>query len=398
MQYSKEMLENRTYTNTPTQMEPLNPQTILPAGIADPREARKLAKQVKTGALVQENGDIIFRMIAPEAKTVSVDLPTANIHVDLEKKEDGIWEATLPYTVCGPKATEWKVDGNYVLHPWGNIYFSYSHPVNYVDIPDPSLPEVLIKDVPHGSVRHEYYYSEATGQYEQAVVYTPAGYDNSTEEYPVLYLQHGAGEGATSWVWDGKANFILDNLIAEGKAKPFIVVMNNGMTRTKKDEDPANGRFAGFTDMLLLDCMPFIEKKFRVRKDKWGRAMAGLSMGSMQTSLIGMTHPELFGYLGLFSGFMRGAGMGASTEIADNPHLAIIQDAGKFMEEFKVFFRGVGQDDPLKKAFIEDDGICEKYAIDPANNPNHTRIIYPGVHDWNVWRMCLRDFAQLIFK
>ncbi len=397
MQLSEEMLTNRSYSNTPLHFSPLLPETVTPPGITDPMEARAKARQIPTGALVQSNGDVLFRMYAPNAHSVEVLFETQKIRVELEKKEDGLWEALFPYRFSGPKATEWRVDGTYVLHPYANIYFSYNRAVNYVDIPDPEMDYVLIRDVPHGSVTHEYYWSNATENWQSCTVYTPPGYQQSGETYPVLYLQHGAGEGETSWIWNGKTNFILDNLIAEGGCVPFIVVMNDGMVRTKADEGGFMRSFNGFASMLLDDCMPFIESRYRVRTDKWSRAMAGLSMGSMQTSIIGMNHPELFGYLGLFSGFM-GSAMRMGDRKTEQPHLAAIHDKAKFEADYKVFFRGIGQDDALYAHFAADDELCERYGVDPANLSTHVRRIYPGVHDWNVWRRCLHDFAQLIFR
>jgi len=391
---SQEMLQNRAYTSMPTQFSELRPEMLMPEGVTDMREMMMKAKPLPTGALVQENGDVLFRIIAKEAKKVSVLIQPERIEIELADRGDGVWEALFPFQFAGPKATEWRVDGTYVLHPYAPIYYSYSHPVNYVDIPDVEMDYVLIKDVPHGTVSHEYFWSKATENFESCVVYTPPGYETGTEKYPILYLQHGAGEGETSWIWNGKANFILDNLIAEGKCKPFIVVMNNGMIRGK-NEQPMSMRSNTFAEMLLNDCKPFIEAKYRVIGDKWNRAMAGLSMGSMQTSAIGMTHPELFGYLGLFSGFMRT--MGGDESLEAQPHLKCLQDIEKFRADFKVFFRGMGEGDGFWDTFAQDDAICERFGADPAHLDTHIRKTYPGVHDWNVWRRCIHDFAQLIF-
>lgn len=384
MEISKEMLENRTYSHTPCHFSKLAPEQVSPTDT------------LQTGAIVQPNGDVLFRMYAPAAHSVSVDIAAHNIHIELENNGDGIWEAVFPYRFSGPKATEWRVDGNYVLHPYANIYFSYNRAVNYVDIPDPEMDYVLVKDVPHGSVSHEYFFSKATGNFESSLVYTPPGYESGDKKYPILYLQHGAGEGETSWIWNGKANFILDNLIAEGKCEPFIVVMNDGMIRTAEDGSQRFGRFHGFTHMLLEDCMPYIESKYRVIGDKWHRAMAGLSMGSMQTSIIGLSHPELFGWLGLFSGFM---GLPtADRTIEAQPHLAAFWDADKLQSNYRLFFRGIGEEDYFKNVFDADDAFCEERGIDPGHLPIHVRRIYPGIHDWNVWRRCIHDFAQMIFK
>ena len=397
MKISEEMLKNRSYSSTPTHFSPLAPEVILPPDAGNPILTQQLVKKIPTGALVQPNGDVIFRMYAPEAKSVDVTFPMHRITVQLEKKEDGMFEALFPYQFSGPKATDWRVDGTYVLHPYANVYFSYDRTENYVDIPDPEMEYVMIRDVPHGSVTYDYFYSEATENWESCLVYTPPGYQDSGEEYPVLYLLHGMGEGETSWMFNGKTNFILDNLIAEGKCAPFLVVTLDGMVTTKKDGPDVFTKFDGFTEMLLSDCIPFIEGRYRVKKDKWSRAMAGLSMGSIQTSIIGMKHPELFGYMGLFSGFMV-SGLHLREKAYEQEHLAAVRDREKFEADYRLFFRGIGQDDPMYSFFAADDAYLEKYGMEPAKLRTHVRRIYPGVHDWNVWRRCLHDFSQLIFR
>lgn len=386
MEISKEILENRSFSHTPSHFSPIAPEWI--GGEQD-------GASVQTGAIVQPNGDVLFRMYAPGASSVRVHFAAHGIWLDLKHAENEIWEAVFPYQFSGPKATEWYVDGNYVLHPYGNLYFSYGRTVNYVDIPDPEMDYVLVKDVPHGSVSYEYFYAKATGKTESCLVYTPPGYETGEKKYPVLYLQHGMGEGETSWVFNGKVNFILDNLIAEGKCKPFIVVMNDGMIRTEEDEGMFRS-FRGFTRLLLEDCMPHVEKKYRILGDKWNRAMAGLSMGSMQTSVIGLTHPELFGWLGLFSGFMCALGM--ETTLEAQPHLKACLDPAQMAKDYKLFFRGIGKEDDLKSFFDADDVFCREHHIDPGELPIHVRKIYPGIHDWNVWRRCIYDFAQMIFR
>jgi len=168
------------------------------------------------------------------------------------------------------------------------------------------------------------------------------------------------------------------------------------MIRTREDGTQMFGSFAGFTWMLLEDCMPFIEKKYRILGDKWNRGMAGLSMGSMQTSIIGLSHPELFGWLGLFSGFMTGLGKGRTVE--EQPHLKACLDPEQMAKDYKLFFRGIGEDDELKSFFDADDEFCKAHHITAEEFPIHIRKIYPGIHDWNVWRRCIHDFAQLIFR
>ena len=339
------------------------------------------------GAVVLENGDVRFTMHAPTAASVEVKVPVGDRTVVLSKDDNGIWTGILPYETPGPKATEWYVDGVYVLNSYAPIYYGYSRPVNYVDIPDPEQDFFLIKDVPHGAVTHEFYYSSVAGEWESCTVYTPPGYQESGESYPVLYLQHGAGENENCWVFNGKVNFIADNLIAEGKAVPCIIVMNNGMVQL-----PGEGATT-FPKILLEDCIPFIEKHYRVKTDKWSRAMAGLSMGSMQTSYTGLSHPELFGYLGLFSCFLHMI-MGQTEE----KYLKAFDDLDTFRKNYKLFWRGWGVDDAFVNVFAEDDAFLASKHASPEELDCHVKVTYPGYHDWYVWRMCVRDFLPLLFR
>ena len=275
------------------------------------------------------------------------------------------------------------------------IGFGASRPINYADIPQPEEDFYLCKDVPHGSVVQEYYYSATTGTMKSCLVYTPAGYMKETSgEYPVLYLQHGHGENEQCWVHQGRVNFIMDNLIAAGKAEPCIVVMNNGMVQ--KNENGVRVLDQTRIERLLLeDCIPFIESHYRVRTDKWSRAMAGLSMGSMQTSIVTMKHPDMFGYAGVFSGFVGPF----NKANAENSYIQLLDDREKFTQSFRVFFRACGDEDLVAlERFEADRALFEEKGLAPAENSVHVEKMYPGEHEWNVWRMCLRDFAQYLFR
>lgn len=269
--------------------------------------------------------------------------------------------------------------------------------MNYVEIPDPNAPYMTLRDVPHGSIVTEYYYSDVLEEWERCLIYLPPNYQEGGE-YPVLYLQHGYSENETSWVYNAKINFILDNLIADGKALPFIVVMANGMFHGKYNI------FADFQDPFersLLTCLiPFIEKKYRVIKDKWHRGIAGFSMGSMQSSLIGLHNMDTFAYIGLLSGFMRRVGgpekdVDKSLEV--NNHLLKMFDRENFEKEIKLFFRGIGSKDGTKKAFDVDDELLEEHGM--TDCPNLVRFIAEGYpHDWSTMRILFTEFAQKVFK
>lgn len=342
---------------------------------------------------IQADGRVFLRLAAPEAQKVSFVI--AEEEYICSRGNDGIWQMELPFQT-GHHYVQLKIDGTEVLTPLLPISYGYSRPYNYVELPGEDFYQ--IKEVPHGSVRREYFYSSVTGGWESCVVYTPAEYEKKPEKiFPVLYLQHGHGENETSWTTAGKVHFILDNLIAEKKAVPFVVVMCNGMVQTVTGNGHRIVDFMLLEQQLLKDCMPFIEQKFHVGRSREFRAMAGLSMGSLQTSMIGFNHPEIFSALGVFSGFVSDMMQGSELDMVDrgpgaNEHLAILDDPAAFDKTFSVFFRAIGEEDPYRDYFIADDKMLQEKGI------SQIRKIYKGIHDWNVWRQCIRDFAQLIFQ
>lgn len=345
--------------------------------------------------LVQdENGAYWLQMKAPEAAKVQLEINTDRY--DLEKDENGIWRVKLPLT-AGLHYIHLLVDGTLWLSPYLPIGYGYSRPCNTIALPEEDGDFYQLKDVPHGRLIREYYYSSVTGRWSSCMIYTPPGYEEETDKiFPVLYLQHGHGENECGWSSAGKVPFILDNLIAEGKCTQFAVVMSNGMVQ-KRENDKNIVDFMLFDRCLTEDIIPFAEKRYRIGGSKERRAMAGLSMGSVQTSIAGFCHPELFSSLGIFSGFLYNWIQGSEIDMVkrasgDNSHLAFLEDRENFDKAFKIFFRAIGDKDPFLSFFEEDDVRCEKSGI------RQERRIYNGIHDWNVWRQCIRDFSQLIFR
>lgn len=353
-----------------------------------------------TGAKVLENGDVQFGIFAPEAKNVSVmfDLKPGQF-IPLTKGEDGIWKTVVPFdpTFCGPKAFTFYIDGAEVVSPYAPIYFCINRPINYVEIPDPNAEFVFMRDVPHGSVVNEFYWSEVLEEYERCLIYLPPSYHEGGE-YPVLYLLHGYSENETSWNYNGKVSHIMDNLIAEGKTEPFIVVMPHGMFHGKYNnfpdfQDP-------FEKSLIECCIPAIEKKYRVKADKWNRAIAGFSMGSMQSCVIGLQNMDVFSRIGLLSGFMRKIGRPESDLCKDlelNNHLKRMMDQENFEKEIKLFFRGIGSLDMKFDAFQVDDEICEEQGF--SGYQNYVRFVAEGYHhDWAIMRVLFHEFAGQVFQ
>ncbi|MBQ6335416.1 MAG: hypothetical protein IJI46_10135 [Erysipelotrichaceae bacterium] len=349
--------------------------------------------EIPHGALDLGDGLVRFAMYAPTAQ--SVQLKVLGETYDLERQDDGNWVKEVKLNKRGFINIDFYVDGNAIINPMALIGYGSSAPINFLELAGED-DFYLLKDVPHGSISEEYYYSTVTNCMRCMEIYLPAEYyENPEKEYPTLYLQNGHGENEKCWIYQGKANFILDNLIAEGKAEPMIIVMNNGMVQIQGEE----GRYLNTNllgEVLIRDCIPYVEKRYRVKKDPSYRAMAGLSMGSYQASFTVLSHPEVFAYDGAFSGFIQNPPV---LRRGEETHLKALEDPEKFKKDFKVIFRGCGDEDKIVlPCFAEDEELMAKHHLSPEEYPGHVVKIYKGTHEWNVWRECLRDFAQLLFK
>ena len=333
----------------------------------------------KQGICYREDGSVEVRLQLPQTAQKACIRLMDGPSYDLIKNDQNIWEARFAPEM-GFNYADVTVDGEVVLSPYLPIGFGASRPINYIDLPGEGDAFYQPAEGAHGTVVQHYFASSLTGELETCLVYQPPEYDPN-QAYPVLYLQHGLGENEAGWVHQGRANHILDRLIGSGKAKPMLVVMCSGMVQVNGEHN-----LEIFPKLLVQDVIPFIERTYCVKTDKWHRAMAGLSMGSMHTSMATLTHPELFGYAGLFSGFLRFIWK------EDQPHLKALDDPQRFAADYRVFFRAMGDADPFFKWFAEDDAILEEKGVQV------TRRLYTGGHGWQVWRHCLRDFLPLIFK
>jgi len=310
---------------------------------------------------------------------------------NFEKGSNGQWTLTTNPCRAGLHYFAISVDGAKVDYPNSGHYFGWGKWTSMIEIPDSQLDFYLPKKVPHGEVHIHFYDSKTTLATRKCLVYTPPGYDqNVNEKYPVLYLQHGAGESELGWTMQGKVNFILDNLIAEGKVKPFIVVMDNGYA-TRPGTESEHQFAPGGPDNLLADLVnneliPMIDATFRTLGDPKNRAIAGLSMGGGQALRIGFDHPELFGTVATFSGGGRG---NFDLETAYN---GLFKDADRFNQTYKLFFVGCGT---LESMYPGMKGMFESLKAHGI----HTAFSGPlGSHEWQVWRVNLYDFAQVVFK
>jgi enterochelin esterase family protein len=348
---------------------------------------------------------------------VQVKIGIAQDTFDMVKGADGAWTVTTTPLVVGFHDYYVTLDGSPVADPSTHIFFASGWEQSGIEIPEPANVDYsLPKDVPHGQVSQRWYYSKVTGKWRRCYVYTPPDYDTGKARYPVLYLMHGYGEDETAWHRQGRADFILDNLIAAKKAKPMIIVMDN-LNAVKPGEDgtifaarglpqspaaSAAGRgaaptgrggladFTGatFTEMMLTDLMPMVEKTYRVLPGRDNRAMAGLSMGGMQTFLTTLVNLDKFAYIGGFSGSCGGRGAAFDRKTSCSGAFA---DPAAFNKKTKLLFLGIGSvEGPATKNFSEQltkAGIHNVYYESPGT-----------AHEWLTWRRSLNEFAPRLFR
>ena len=341
------------------------------------------------GYKVYPDGKVWVSLYGPTANEVKAGYPKN--FVPLEKQEDGMWTGTIQYEEPGLKELHFYVDGVRIINPLAPIGYGWGYGINYIEVPDPDQDYILIKDVPHGTVSQEYFHSTVTGEVECCYVYTPPTYrENLDKFYPVLYLQHGGGENETCWTHLGKANFIMDNLLAEGKCREFIIVMNNAMMQVNTDGCPKLDT-SKYNEMVIKDCIPFIEKKYRAISDKKARAIAGLSMGSLLSGKMIMEHYDVFGSAGLFTGYTYPVMPGYDPHMQDE-QLKALDDAETFNREVNPFFGAIGDHEVSLPLFENERAYCKEKGI------NYIQKIYPGYHEWRVWRAAFHDYAQIVFQ
>ncbi len=357
---------------------------------------------------VDGNSRVQIRFKATDATKVRVNFWSGE-KADMEKQADGFWTFTTKSTAPGLHYYTIVVDGAEVSDPGSTAYYGGSKWASAVEVPEAAADYYLPKNVPHGQVRQIWYHSSVTGTWRDAFVYLPPDYDTSKARYPVLYLQHGGGEDETGWIRQGKANFILDNLIASGNTKPMIVVMANGYaTRAgyvvpDLSDKPFLGpefmkvmqeRMGAFEDDMTQALIPFVDKTFRTIPDRDHRAMAGLSMGGMQTFQVTFNHLDLFSYIGGFSGagnpFLTGAKFDVKT--AYNGALA---DPSAFAKRVHLLWIGVGTNEPERMR----SGLESLHTALVEGKVQHIFYESPGTdHEWQTWRRDLKDFAPRLFQ
>ena len=385
MKISKEQLENRSLLSNSVMW---NQQLWGRSNAGVPYSPADIPPAIE----VQEDGSVVCRFYALDAESVSVGYILGE-QVPLTKGENGVWTGMISFEFPGLKVITWRVNGIEVMNPYAPVGYGYGRPMNYVDIPCPEQDYLMIKDVPHGNVVREWFKSETTGEWESCLVYLPPKYFEETEKrYPVLYLQHGGSQNENGWIYEAKTNFIADNLFAEGKAEPCIIVMNNGMVQMKQEDGSWKVDTDALEPLLINDCIPFIDNKYRTIPTAWERAYAGLSMGSLQGAVIFLKHMDVIASAGLFTGFPLkqyefGPKVAFSHEIT-----GVFDDPETFNSKSRLFYLAVGQNEPSVEIVKDTSAELTKMGID------NVYMDFPGGHEWHVWRACLDDFMQSIFK
>ena len=330
----------------------------------------------------------VFRNDFPDAQSVSVNVGGKNY--EMTKGEDGIWEATTEPLVPGFHYYTLTVDGERVSDPNSQKFFGSFFWSSGIEIPEAGVDYYLEKNVPHGEIRIEQYDSPLTAAERTCYVYLPPQYKSEPERrFPVLYLMHGAGEDETGWATQGMMGNIMDNLIAEGECVPMIIVCEHGVATLADAEQPA-GRFNlfnfdAFEKVMVEESVPTFDARFRTIADRDHRAICGLSLGGFQSYTIGLDHPELFGWIGGFSGSGRGPGDRRDSEM----YPASLND------DYHLFYISIGTDEPAGMY----QGIYDLHVALDSLGVKHVYYESPGTgHEWLTWRRSLHQFAPMLFQ
>jgi len=367
---------------------------------------------------IHPDRSVTFRVSAPDAPQVRVRLGGG---FDMAKAADGLWYVTTTPQVEGFHYYTLSIDGAVVSDPATRTFFGSGFDNSAIEVPASDAAFYRHQDVPRGEVRQRWYFSTVTKGWRRAYIYTPPGYDTETRAtYPVLYLLHGWGENEEGWHEQGHVDVIMDNLIAAKQARPMLIVMENlnavrpgesealyaargTLTQAAQPDGAAGGRGAGggpgrgrgtgplaspvFTEMMLTDLIPMVEKTFRVAKGRENRAMAGLSMGGMQAFTTALGNLDRFAYIGGFSGSTGGRG-GFDPQTSSD---GVFADAAAFNRQVKVLFLGIGSEEGAGTKTFSDQltqaGIHNVYFESPGT-----------AHEWLTWRRAFRDFAPRLFR
>jgi len=357
-------------------------------------------QQGKPYPQVNSEGRVRARVIAPQAQSVQLDL--GGVKYPLTKGDDGAWIGVSKPQDEGFHYYQIIVDGAQVPDPNSLYFYGASRWGSGVEVPAQDQDFYAVKNVPHGDLRQTLYFSKNANAVLRCFVYTPPEYEkDSSKRYPVLYLQHGGGEDETGWGSQGHAGLIMDNLIADGKARPFIIVMANSYVpgadfgfNTNAAQSPLSRSIGGpggraynpvaFAKVLLQDLIPYIDANYRTRADQPHRAMAGLSMGGMQTHSITLANLDTFSHIGIFSGG------GISTNE--------ITDLDAFKQKVKLVFTSYGSREVTGGRGMGANGKVNAEALKQAGVNSVYFESLLTAHEWQSWRRSLHEFAPLLFQ
>ena len=332
---------------------------------------------------------------APGANKVQLDL--GGVKYDMRKDANGVWTGESNPQDEGFHYYQLNIDGASVPDPGSLYFYGAGRSGSGIEIPARDQDFFALKNVSHGLVSENIYFSKLTNSFRRCFIYTPPGYNENTKTgYPVLYLQHGSFEDESGWSTQGRANLILDNLIASNQAKPMIIVMDNGYAykpQTNESKDKKERPESVFEEVLITEVIPMIDTKFRTLANREHRAIAGLSMGANQTMRIMMNHLDTFSYYGGFSGTANYPSIDAidATSFLEGKY----KDGNALNKKIKLFWLGLGTKEPSPfpksigafKTMLDQQGIKYVYYESPET-----------AHEWLTWRRCLNQFASKLFK
>jgi enterochelin esterase-like enzyme len=340
----------------------------------------------------QVNSDhtVVFRYLAPNSSDVKLSVQFEKSHIPMTKDSSGVWSVTVGPARPDIYPYHFIVDGISVADPRNSIIFpNEGFQSSLVEVTGSAPLVHTIQNVPHGTISYRYYASQELGT-RPVVIYTPPGYENDLKtNYPVLYLLHGTTDTEETWTKVGRANIILDNLIAQGKAKPMIIVMPYGRAYPVVSKSSGSLRnwpnLQQFAKDFLNDLLPFVEENYRVKPEKDNRAIAGFSGGGGETLYIGLNNPEMFAWIcGFAPGMLK--------EEFDRNNAVAFEDASLINRRLKLFWIGVGKDDGLYPV------ISEYLNVLKEKNIRHETMISDGGHTWMNCKLYLSTIAQKLFK
>ena len=390
-----EFYQNQALFESAVHFDPIYQQNLL----GSDGKTRFGSFRPVSGAMPLEGGGVRITYFAPEAKTAlvrgiggSMDrswelLPLADL--------PGYFGAEIFGLAPGFHYCEFVIDGVAAMNPYLPIGYGCGKAMNFFEIPDPDFDWYLLRDVPHGAVHRELYKSELTGRWRTALVYTPPGYTEETgERYPVLYLQHGGGENETGWIWQGKIDFLLDNMIDAGLAKKMIVVMESSAAFLENED--GTYRMGDFPKVLCEETVPMIDARYRTIPNKDARAMAGLSFGAAYARYTVLSQPDLFSSLGVFSAGLKYQTPGADPEkpsVVSYDFSKLFENAEVFNASIRLLYYGFGRDE---SGIFDPDTTHLTRMIEEGY---HIRFnVFPGFHEWDVWRKCAYEYLQKLFQ